>query len=116
MLQLSISVRWAYRVTLAVGCIGLIAWGNLRGVRQSGRIFAVPTYAFIGSVTMLLMVGQWRAGAGHIPRSPGLSGQDATATVGMFLLLRAFANGCTAMTGVEAISNGIPAALDRAVA
>jgi amino acid transporter len=98
-----------YRVALAVGCIGLIAWGNLRGVRQSGRIFAVPTYAFISSVMLLLMAGLWRITTGHLPPSQELAGQHATATVGMFLLLRAFANGCTAMTGVEAISNGIPA-------
>ena len=98
-----------YRVTMAVACIGLIAWGNLRGIRQAGRIFAVPTYAFIASVMMLLVVGLSRATTGHLPPGPGVSGQDATATVGMFLLLRAFASGCTAMTGIEAISNGIPA-------
>jgi len=58
---------------------------------------------------MLLIVGLSRATTGHLPPGPRVSGQDATATVGMFLLLRAFANGCTAMTGIEAISNGIPA-------
>jgi amino acid transporter len=62
-----------YRVTLAVGCIALIAWGNLRGVRQAGHIFAVPTYAFIGSVMMLLMTGFWR-------RLPVSSGKVATLT------------------------------------
>jgi amino acid transporter len=58
---------------------------------------------------ILLIVGLSRAAAGNLPPGRELSGQGATATVGMFLLLRAFANGCTAMTGIEAISNGIPA-------
>jgi amino acid transporter len=69
----------------------------------------VPTYAFIGSVMMLLMTGFWRVTTGHLPPSSELSSQHAATTIAMFLLLRAFANGCTAMTGVEAISNGIPA-------
>jgi amino acid transporter len=73
-----------YRVTLAVGCIALIAWGNLRGVRQAGHIFTLPTYAFIGSVMMLLMAGFWRVTTGHLPPSSELSGQHGTATVGMF--------------------------------
>src|SRR5437016_2247247 len=98
-----------YRVEIAVGCMGLMAWGNLRGIRQSGRIFAVPTYAFIGSVMVLLLAGLWRAITGNLPPEPALSGHRTTAAFGTFLLLRAFANGCTAMTGVEAISNGIPA-------
>jgi amino acid transporter len=96
-----------HRVPIAAGCIGLIAWANLRGVRQSGRIFAVPTYAFVGSVMILLIVGLWRTRTGYSLPDPQLVGQNAT--VGMFLFLHAFANGCTAMTGVEAISNGIPA-------
>src|SRR5207249_1115454 len=68
-----------------------------------------PTYAFIGSVMVLLVAGLWRAITGHLPAAGAPSGNNATETVTIFLLLHAFASGCTAMTGVEAISNGIPA-------
>ena len=99
------------RVPMAVAFIGVIAWGNLRGIRQSGRIFAAPTYAFIVSVGLLLAVGVWRAGAGQMgPQAASAPSADAAMVgIGAFLVLHAFANGCTAMTGVEAISNGIPA-------
>jgi amino acid transporter len=97
------------RLGLAVACVGVIAWGNLRGVRQSGRLFAAPTYAFIASIALLLLVALWRGiNGGLAPQAPLVSGQAGIEISG-FLLLRAFANGCTAMTGVEAISNGIPA-------
>jgi amino acid permease-like protein len=94
---------------VAVTFIAIIGWGNLRGVRESGRMFAIPTYVFIVSVALLLVVGAARAVVGlfPVPSAPlqtGLAGG-----VGLFVLLHAFANGCTAMTGVEAISNGIPA-------
>ena len=98
------------RVLLAVGCIGIIAWGNLRGVRQSGRIFAAPTYAFIGAVAALLIAGVWQTLTGRLPDADAATAPaHRTAAITTMLLLRAFANGCTAMTGVEAISNGIPA-------
>jgi len=98
-----------YRVTLAVMFIALIAWGNLRGVRESGRMFAIPTYVFIVSVGVLLVVAAGRAAIGHFPVSAAPPQTGVVAGVGLFVLLHAFANGCTAMTGVEAISNGIPA-------
>src|SRR5207247_6697432 len=99
------------RVPMAVAFIGMIAWGNLRGIRQSGRLFAAPTYAFITAPGILLVVGVWRALAGDLPaqHASGSSVPIGTAGIGAFLVLHAFANGCTAMTGVEAISNGIPA-------
>jgi amino acid transporter len=98
-----------YRVALAVIFIAIIGWGNLRGVRESGRMFAVPTYLFIASVVVLLVVAAARAVVGHFPDASGPLQTAGVGGVSLFLLLHAFANGCTAMTGVEAISNGIPA-------
>jgi amino acid transporter len=97
---------------LSLAAIALIAWANLAGVRESGRIFAVPTYLFVGSCVLMLLVGLFRQLTGHLAPIPG--GQTAplppqTATVGLLLVLHAFASGCTALTGVEAISNGVPA-------
>jgi amino acid transporter len=98
-----------YRVELAVAFIGIIAWGNLRGVRESGRMFAIPTYIFIGSVFALLAVAGVRAALGEFPAAASAIPTEVAGGVTLFVLLHAFANGCTAMTGVEAISNGIPA-------
>jgi amino acid transporter len=97
---------------LSLLAIGLIAWANLAGVRESGRIFAVPTYLFVGSCGLMLLVGLGRQLTGHLAPLP--AGETAplppqTATVGLLLVLHAFASGCTALTGVEAISNGVPA-------
>jgi hypothetical protein len=97
---------------LSLAAIGLIAWANLAGVRESGRIFAVPTYLFVGSCALMLLVGLGRQLTGHLTPIP--TGETAplppqTATVGLLLVLHAFASGCTALTGVEAISNGVPA-------
>jgi amino acid transporter len=97
---------------LSLLAIALIAWANLAGVRESGRIFAVPTYLFVGSCGLMLLVGLGRQLTGHLAPIP--AGETAplppqTATVGLLLVLHAFASGCTALTGVEAISNGVPA-------
>jgi amino acid transporter len=97
---------------LSLAAIGLIMWANLRGVRESGRIFAVPTYLFVGSCAVLLLVGLGRLAAGHLDPVPAAGTAPlppATASVGVLLVLHAFAAGCTALTGVEAISNGVPA-------
>ena len=88
----------------------LLTFGNLRGIRESGQIFAAPTYFFIGSLLALIALGAWRALTGTVEpveaAEPLMSiGQPLT----LFLVLKAFANGCTAMTGVEAVSNGVPA-------
>jgi amino acid transporter len=98
----------AYKVVIGVACVAAIAFANIRGVRESGRIFAVPTYFFIGSFTVLLAVGFVRLVTGTLPPAapePVAAVEPLTA----FLALRAFASGCTALTGIEAISNGIPA-------
>ncbi len=102
-----------YAVEMAIGLIIVLALANLRGTKESGRVFAVPTYAFVGLA--LLMFG-WAAvkaatvglppaaTAGlPIPASTGLAGAAM-----VLLLVRAFSSGCTALTGVEAISNGVP--------
>lgn len=99
-----------YRVELSVLFIWLIAWGNLRGVRESGRIFAVPTYLFIAMMFLLLGLGIARVLTGQLhPLPPPEHAVGLTGTVGAFLVLHAFASGGAAVTGVEAISNGIPA-------
>jgi amino acid transporter len=97
---------------LSLAAIGLITWANLRGVRESGRIFAVPTYLFVGSCAVMLLVGLARLAGGHLDPIPAAGTAPlppATASVGALLVLHAFAAGCTALTGVEAISNGVPA-------
>ena len=86
---------------------------NLRGVKESGRIFAVPTYVFVISMLGLIVVGRAprRSSGGldpiHVHHAELAAG--AGGSLGIFLLLHAFAGGSTAMTGVEAISNGVPA-------
>jgi amino acid transporter len=102
------------RVPMAVGFIVLIALGNLRGVKESGRIFAAPTYLFILSIFALISIGLVRLATGAI--GPGAEVAQTGKTVGgllagvpLFIALHALASGSTAMTGVEAISNGVPA-------
>jgi amino acid transporter len=104
-----------YRVAICVGfVVGLMAM-NLRGVRESGKTFAWPTYLFIGSVLVMVAVGLARAVAGHPPVAESAGWQVRPEQAGLtglalvLLTLRAFASGCTALTGVEAISNGVPA-------
>ena len=98
-----------YRVILGALFIAGIALANLRGVRESGRLFAAPTYFFIASILgvvgwgLLAVTLDLLPEAPYEPHPPGLEG------IGLFLLLRAFSAGCTALTGVEAVSNGVPA-------
>ena len=103
-----------HAVGLSLGFVGLLTVMNLRGVRESGRAFAVPTYGFVVSILALLAVGFARVlfGDGLTSESADYQVHQATETGGVlvvFLVLRAFASGCTALTGVEAVSNGIPA-------
>ena len=105
----AIPALFPHRVLLSSLAVAAIAMGNLRGVRESGRIFAAPTYFFTAAI--LVMVGYgviasklgWLSEAPYAPHPPGLEG------IGLFLLLRAYSAGCTALTGVEAVSNGVPA-------
>src|SRR5436305_1371100 len=97
-------------VSIDVALVLLIMMVNLRGVRESGSIFAIPTYIFIGSALLLIGVGCLKS---FVLQYNPLIGQShyvvATQPLSLFLILRSFAAGCSAMTGVEAISNGIPA-------
>ncbi|MFD4797859.1 APC family permease [Streptomyces anulatus] len=92
---------------LGVGVITLLLAGNLRGVRQAGTLFAVPTYAFIGAVFLLIGFGLADAADRGFTSEPGPV-TPVTETVGLLLITRAFFSGATAMTGIEAISNAVP--------
>lgn len=98
-----------YRVLLAVLFVALVTLANLRGVKESGTIFAAPTYLFIGSLVIMLAFGlvKWLT-TGLAPAHPGEI-LPVSNELTLFLALRAFASGCTALTGVEAISNGVQA-------
>jgi amino acid transporter len=102
------------RVEISVAFVVLLAWGNLRGIREAGRLFAIPTYVYVVSVAAMIVAGVWRLTAGDlgpISYSPEqaalLHHEGALGAVTAFLVLRAFASGTTALTGVEAISNGV---------
>ncbi len=101
-----------YRVAIAVAVIMLMTVVNLRGVKESGRIFAVPTYFFLGVTFITLAVGMIRYLTGTLPVVTGVEGvihHQVIEDLTLFLILRAFSSGCTALTGIEAISNGITA-------
>ena len=109
---LTSAVPWllTHRVLLGVAFTAAIAYANLRGIRESGRVFAVPTDLFIVTFTALVGTGLVRWLTGTLPAAAAVpEAVAATQTLTWFLVLRAFASGCTALTGVEAISNGVPA-------
>jgi amino acid transporter len=98
------------RVELTLAFVLVLMLGNLRGIRESGRIFAAPTYFFVVTILVLIAVGTWRVLAGSTtPVHTAAPVASIGAPLTLFLLLTAFSNGCTAMTGVEAVSNGVPA-------
>ena len=100
----------AHKVLLSLGCLGVIVLVNLRGVRESGLAFALPTYAFVASMFALVGVGLVKTLLGQAPHAvvphPVATGAGS---VTLFVLLRAFSSGSTALTGVEAIANGVNA-------
>jgi amino acid transporter len=99
-----------HRVEVSAAFIVLVMVVNLRGIRESGTIFAVPTYVFLFSMLGLMAVGLGRAVLGDAPQVSGVVPVVvAPETLGILLLMRAFADGCSAITGVEAVSNGVPA-------
>jgi amino acid transporter len=107
-----------YRVPLSLFFIALIAYGNLRGVRESGRVFAAPTYFFMANMGVLLGLGLFRYLAGDLPEVGvhlegmvefGDEGSGVLMGASAYVLAKAFASGGSAVTGVEAISNGVPA-------
>jgi amino acid transporter len=106
---------WAneHRVALSIFFVVLVTFANLRGARESGTLFAIPTYGFVISIMLLVAVGLAKCLTGCPPvgvESELLPDAATVAgTVGLFAILRAFSQGATALTGVEAISNGVPA-------
>ena len=103
------------RILFSLLFVWLIAYGNLLGVRESGRIFSVPTYLFIASLGLTCVVGIFEVLTGHVTPFP-VAAQEVSggiplgvSAVTVFLVLKAFASGGAAVTGVEAISNGVPA-------
>lgn len=102
-----------YKVWIAIVFVLLITLGNLRGIRESARLFGTPTYIFIGSMVLLIVVGFIRTITGNlhpIAYHPSMTQSLSTSMAGLSiaLVLRAFASGCSALTGVEAVSNAIP--------
>ena len=99
-----------FRVEMCLGFLAILMVGNLRGIRESGRIFSVPTYFFVVSIGVLILAGAYKYLTGSVaPVNAPLPPEAGHAPLTTLLLLTAFANGCTAMTGVEAVSNGVPA-------
>jgi amino acid transporter len=103
-----------HRVALGLAFIALLTAANLRGLKESGRVFAAPTYLYIATMATLLVVGLGRSLFGEIDPVPfdpeAFDGTlQAGGSLGLFLILRGFSSGAVALTGVEAISNGVPA-------
>ncbi|MEO8906703.1 MAG: APC family permease [Microbacteriaceae bacterium] len=102
-----------WRTEMAVAFVVLIAAVNLRGVRESSKAFAIPTYVFIASIGVMIVTGIIQTMLGHPPiaESAGyiVKAQGLTQAAIVLLLLRSFSSGCSALTGVEAVANGVPA-------
>jgi amino acid transporter len=101
-----------HTLSLCLAILAVITLINLRGLREAGLVFMVPTYCFVGSLVIMLAIGIGKvlaAGGAPMPVVAPPPLPSATAAVGLWLLFQAFASGCTAMTGVEAVSNGVSA-------
>ena len=102
-----------FRIELAVMFVVILAAVNLRGVRESSKAFAVPTYLFIASIAIMIIVALIRTASGDAPVAEtahfAVKSQSIAQAAVILLLLRAFSSGCSALTGVEAISNGVQA-------
>src|SRR6266487_6405203 len=102
-----------FAVVLSLGFVALLALMNLRGIRESGTVFAIPTYGFVAVVFAMIGWGAFRLLTGNVPRAESASFginpvHSAVGAAALVLALRAFSQGCTALTGVEAVSNGVP--------
>lgn len=106
----------SFNVELSAFFVLILAFGNLRGIREAGKAFAVPTFLFIANMAVLIVVGLFRASLGQLHKMPlhvsggvpiGHVGSGLLYGAGLFIFLKAFANGGTALTGTEAISNGV---------
>ncbi|HEV2934318.1 MAG TPA: amino acid permease, partial [Streptosporangiaceae bacterium] len=108
-----------YVTPISIGIILLMCFGNLRGIREAGKIFALPTYLFSGSVILMIVVGIVREALGNLPQQNihalhglfpiGKGTSSVTSLVIIFVLLKAFANGGASLTGIEAVSNAVSA-------
>ncbi|HXG26029.1 MAG TPA: APC family permease [Candidatus Binatia bacterium] len=112
--QVISAVPWLHDWKLVIGVVAivLITIGNLRGLRESGNIFAIPTYLFVVSALLMIAIGVFRVvvnGEGAQPVLEDQGAPDLLSGVGILLLIRAFASGSVALTGTEAIANGVPA-------
>lgn len=105
----AVPTLFPYRPGLCVVAVVGIALANLRGIRESGQLFAVPTYLFIASLGGLIVYGGLGALFDFLPEAPYQRHPPGLEGVGLILFLRAFSSGCTALTGVEAVSDGVPA-------
>ena len=110
-IQSIIPAAYDYRIEIAFASIALITIGNLRGLRESGNIFAFPTYLFVGLAIGIVVIGLTHIVTGTVPvlRPQPEVVQPGVEVLTIFLLLKAFAGGSVALTGVEAIANGVPA-------
>jgi len=101
-----------YVLKISIALVVMLTLTNLRGIKESGKAFALPTYLFIGSVLLMIGMGIYRRATGEVLEAPTahlhVPTQNVSQMMLIFLILRAFASGCTALTGVEAISNGVP--------
>jgi amino acid transporter len=98
-----------HNVGIGLACVAVIMVANLRGARESAAIFAAPVYAFVGSVLLLIVVGLWRIAHGLQGEPIVVSALPVQEPLTLFLVLRAFASGCAALTGIEAVANGVQA-------
>lgn len=105
-----------HKIAIGLLLLTAITLANLRGVKESGFLFAIPTYAFVLSIAVVVAIGMFRWATGSLIQVPSAATQQATASLSLFLILRAFSSGCAALTGVEAISNGVPAFKEPAAA
>lgn len=99
-----------YKVTIGVVFIGILAIGNLRGIREAGVLFAGPTYLYVLSILGVIAIGLYRLVTGDLPAPvPPPAVVQQTEVLSAFLILRAFSSGSVALTGTEAVANGVPA-------
>jgi amino acid transporter len=101
-----------HKVVLAIAFVWLVTIANLRGTKESGVLFAIPTYGFVASIMILVAIGLWQC-LGGCPGTESVepihNAATAASAIGVFAILRAFSSGATALTGVEAIADGVPA-------
>lgn len=98
----------SYTVPICLVILAIIMVGNLRGIKESSRIFSIPTYAFVFAILSMLVVGLLKIRTGYHPPQPPTAQLQVLQPVTIILILSAFSNGCAALTGVEAVSNAIP--------